>query len=185
MWKQINPNSTNLVYVLDPDLRNEFPSGVLSASFTAVILYDMRYPIDDLFPARLSASIVFDETTFKVSVEFYDEPTVAHKIEARVGRSTYPADDDESLAARELRKVFDFQRLLQTQGYITFPSCQRRLPKGRPKESDPNRALEEREKRKLLLSLDAIFTSMETMELKSPLREVGYYQGLVRRLLER
>lgn len=195
IWKEINPEAGKVLYILDLQQRDHFPSGIRAAQlgYANNVAYEdgVVHSVSNLFPARLSTMIQLDQTGYRLSVHFYDEQEAKSKIERRVkvllgGGGDYPPrEEDPSLIAKWLREIHEFQTLLERHEYVTFPSCQRILPKGKPAESDPHRPLESSERILLLPYVDALFTSMEKIDLKKPLREVGYYKGLIKRLLER
>ncbi len=130
IWKKTNPTPRQVIYILDQQQRDKFLPGIRAAQLQlarGLYLEGIIHPVSDIFPARLSTSVSINEITFRLSVQLYDEEDSRRKIgqeietiqrENKDYQSGFPpVDSDESLSARELRSIYQFQRLLERDRY--------------------------------------------------------------------
>ena len=170
------------IYSLNQSRRAEFPAGVISASFNCMALsspeIDLRWlRLTSL--SKLTTNLHIDSLKLRWGLEFFDEIKLAEEAEKQRQRLLHDYGD----GSRHLLLLEQFVGKLTQRSYIRVSSCQRSSTE--PMRSNSHRNLEEQEFRTTLPYLEAIFQSMAGLELKPPFREVAYYQGLVRRLMER
>jgi len=159
MWNIRYIKDAGYIYSLDKNALE----GVLSATFTCTggMNPGVPYWMGLTGPAKLTAQLQLDEVVMRLGVELFDE--------IKVKEAKIPRWNDKE---REFLRRSSFTRI---------SSCQRSSAK--PMKSNPGFLLEE-EFRVVLPYLDALFQSMEGLNLQLPFREVAYYQSVVRKLTQ-
>src|SRR3989338_8896106 len=194
MWQEIQTGDERLVvYRLNNSL-----DGILKAGFSCKI-HDPRNihnktPIwmQKSNPAKLDALIEHERIRYKVGVEFYDQDKFEQEalIEQRkflndqYHQGECPPENDPRPTAQNLRAIMKSVEEAKNGYWIRFQSCQRTQKEG-PKESNPDRQLEEIEIVIILPYIQTIIESMQDLQLREPFRSPTYYLNQVRSLMEK
>ena len=180
MWIE-QENGGSLIYRLDSKRREEFPAGVdratLVCGLRTSINEDSKTPwlLNRSLPAKLTTDLSMENGPYRLSVRFYDQERLEQVFEEVRSESWGGRIYDSSDVGR-------LRSLAESWGFVQFLTCHRRT--SGPKESNPNRDIEDSEKTLVLPYVERILLTMGDLELKPPFREPEYYLGLVRALMD-